>query len=426
MQAGPIQMNQQRMPGGVVPGGVIPGGVVPGQPGTTSQAQPMMGAASSGWTSAGQAANATSPKVQMLPPPSTVPQSAIRHTKKGSNKVIGFLFSQLASYFGSGVNAAQAFSQLATQTSQGAYRESLAEAARLTAEGTAFSDVMEMYPDLYPRSAVGMIRAGEQAGFLPQACSEVSRLAIQARKMNIWAVVLYIDIISNLFLLWLIWSLSEGIKAGWVNANANPTASGFTDIGQGILRSFLWPFLPLIILTLVGSWYLYKWWQHRSNTERRHRLATTTYPLSKRAQAESMQVLSLVLAKTGEAGLPAMRSFQLAAMAVPNLFFSHKLEGVALASHDGVRLSDALQQSGVVPHELASLAQTAETTGQLPTLMMQASAREQENFGVQNTMSGVSMGCLVTTVIVVATGLAMIVLVAGYASILQPLLQGQF
>ncbi|MBI3721996.1 MAG: type II secretion system F family protein, partial [Fimbriimonas ginsengisoli] len=117
------------------------------------------------------------------PAPSTkasVASSPVIRTPRGSDKDRFFLFSQTAAALRAGINPAEFFSNMAPRVPP-RFRGSMSALSAAAAEGTAISAVLAQYPNLYPSSVVGLVRAGEQGGFLPEACDTVARAAQRAR-----------------------------------------------------------------------------------------------------------------------------------------------------------------------------------------------------------------------------------------------------
>ncbi len=353
------------------------------------------------------------------------PQSSAKpvyETKRGSNKILRFLFTQLANYTEAGVNPVQAFSQLAGQTSQQQYREPLARAAQLASEGIPFSAVMEMYPDLFPQGTVGMVRAGEQGGYLPEAYREASRIADLARKMNIWAGVTYVNFIATVVFIWPIWMVTRSITHMWSSENAHYNANGLGVLGHSVFKFFIWPFGPLIISSVLIGIYAPRWWLRRSNTQTRHAWALRLWSLKQRAIAESMEVFSWNLSRTSAAGLSPLKCFELSAGAVPNQIIAESLKEARNRNAENITLTSLLTQVPYVSGEMVAMAQTGEMTGQMQEMMLQASQMEAHNFQIQKVASATKLGCWILLVMIVGTGIGAIIMALAYAGILKGLM----
>lgn len=343
-------------------------------------------------------------------------------TKRGSNRILYFLFSQLANYQTAGVNPVQAYNQLAGQTNQKQYQQSLVMAAQMASSGAPFSSVMEMYPDLYPAGCVGMVRAGEQGGYLYDAYREASRLADQARKMNIWGMVTFVNVILNVMFLWPCWLLSRSFVGMWNSENEHYNSNGFQVLGQVVGHYLLWPFGPLMLASIIVAIYLPKWWLKRSNTYNRHRWALRLWSLKTRAVAEAMQVFTWHLSRTSQAGLSPVRSFELAAGAIPNIVISEAMLKARSTAKEGTTLTSLLSQIPYVSAETLAMAQTGEMTGQVPDMMAQAAQMEAQTFRLQSAASGIKLGCWAMLVIVAAWGIGVIIFALGYVGILKGLM----
>lgn len=358
--------------------------------------------------------------IQMSVPATSAQQTYT--TKRGSNFILRFLFTQLANYQSAGVNPVQAFNQMAGQSAPKQYRDSLAHAAQLAAEGIPFSDVMAMYPDLYPAGFVGMVRAGEQGGYQPDAYRQASRLADQARKMNIWAVVMFVMVVGNLLLLWPCWMIIRAIVGLWNSENANYDANGFHVLGHQLFHLWIWPFGPLGVLTVVLSYFLPKWWLGRSNTYDRHLWALKLWSLKQRAVSESMQVFTWHLSQTSQAGLSPLKSFELSAAAIPNLVISQKFLEARRQTHEGTTLTQIMTGVPYINGDVVAMIQTGEMTGQVSEMMAQAAQMENQAFQQNNAIAGVKLGTWAILISIISFGVGAIIMALSYAGILHSLL----
>src|SRR2546423_8980750 len=96
--------------------------------------------------------------------PADAPAAQIYRSRKSSDRERFFLFAQIADQLRAGINPAQAFGELARTYKGQKFRDSLAMVAAAASEGRPISDVLALWPDLYPEHVVGLVRAGEVGG----------------------------------------------------------------------------------------------------------------------------------------------------------------------------------------------------------------------------------------------------------------------
>src|SRR5579871_6667689 len=105
-------------------------------------------------------------------------------TKKGSEKELYFIFSQLQSYAHSGQNPVVALTNVANGCRRADYRTALMAAADAAKEGRPISDTLETYIDLFPPHVIGGIRAAEAGGFFPDAYQLITEQALSSKKLD--------------------------------------------------------------------------------------------------------------------------------------------------------------------------------------------------------------------------------------------------
>jgi general secretion pathway protein F len=292
------------------------------------------------------------------------PTNVVR-TKRGSDKHLFFMFSQLAGYFRAGMNPRTAFQDIASK-SPPLYQPSLQEIAQRAGEGLQISEVLERYPDLYPPHVVGMVRAGEMAGFLPEAFQEVADWAHPSyrlkRAMSIFnnvAVILVVGFPIGL-------AVVNGSLNSW---DVQEASGGETPVGPLLIRLMSRAALPLILPTalILVAYYLGRYfWKGDANRMNRHRLLLTVPILGRRARAESLRQFAYALGLISQAGVSPHTAFGLSADAMANLDMAERLRATSVKSDTSTKLTTMLGASDVVPREYQNVIDTGEITGDVP------------------------------------------------------------
>ena len=333
--------------------------------------------------------------------PVAAPVQIVR-TKRGTDKANTFLFSQLASFFRAGINPAEAFTRLSSTHPKPWYRESLTEAAKATAEGLRFSQVLERYPDLYPPHIAGMIRAGEEGGFLVEATEAVAEQTNESLKFNRWPLFLFWWVFGNIIFLPPCIALSSALEKmtdTFFGPNATPGADGPTVMMQATLHALLWPVGPLTILSTAVCWGSYWWWMQLKQRMLRHRALLRVPTIGKRARSESLATFAWVLSMVSRAGIAPRTAWNVAAGAMPNLALGERMRQVGVQMHDGTKLSEAIYNSGVVPEEYGPIVSNGELVGDVSSALMTISTASRDDFARADGMSKMRMGCWGTLVI---------------------------
>jgi type II secretory pathway component PulF len=284
------------------------------------------------------------------------------HTKKGTDKQRFFIFSQLGSAFRAGINASDAFSQVAQRSAE-QFTDSLRHASLAAAEGTAVSEIFSRYPDLYPPDVVGLTRAGEAAGFLPDAFDEIARQAESVHAFRRWFFWIWFLAINTLLSVPLMKVTDDAVLRMWNDQSANGGAGGSGTLFHEMWLTFLWPWGPITFVSYLAAFALNRWLASNRSREFRHRLGLKVPVYGKRALNENLARFSWTMARVSRIGMSPARSWSLAAESVPNLAFRHELEHVGAALSGQEKMSDIFFRSKLFPDEYAPMIATAEYTG---------------------------------------------------------------
>jgi type II secretory pathway component PulF len=332
-------------------------------------------------------------------------------TAPGTDKQRFFLFSQLASAFRAGINPSQAFQQVA-QRSAGQFRPSLDEASAATAEGKTISQVFERYPDLYPDHVVGLIRAGEAAGFLPEAMDEVARQAESAHSFGRFFFWVWFLAVNFLLSVPATWIMTRGL-VGMVDdmnrtGGAGGPNAGVQSFGQEMWRSLLWPWGPITLVAYAGFWVFRRYYLSSFAKDLRHKIGLKVPVYGKRARHENLARFAWTMSRVGKAGIAPARAWQLAADSVPNLAFRDQLVDIGTQMRENTRLSDIIHRSPVFPDEYAPMIATAEYTGDMPTAMEHLAQVSGGEFVAAQNYAKMRSGCWMLLAFVVTSGITTI------------------
>jgi type II secretory pathway component PulF len=340
--------------------------------------------------------------------PSTVPVDVV-HTPAGTDKQRFFLFSQLASALRAGINPSHAFLEVGQRTA-GQFRPSLDEAAAATAEGKTISQVFARYPDLYPEHVVGVVRAGEVAGFVPDAMDEVARQAETShsfRRMYFWVWFLTVN-----FLLTIpgVWITTRGML-GMIdtlnkNGGAGGSAGGLSALGQALWQSLLWPWGPITLIGYGAIWVFQRYYMSGVAKPMRHRIGLKFPVYGPRSRQENLARFAWTMSRVGRAGIAPARAWQLAADAVPNLAFRDELIDVGSQMKESTRMSDVIHRSPLFPDEYAPMVATAEYTGDLPSAMDRLAQVSAGEFVAAQNYAKARSGCWILLAFFITSAIA--------------------
>jgi type II secretory pathway component PulF len=265
---------------------------------------------------------------------------------------------------------------------------------------------MERFPRMFSRGDVGMIRAAEMGGFLPEALEALSVQHEQdgntRRRLAIWEWLFHIN---ALFLPPLIAGLSFFGALVQSEGRLGPALGA-------VARTFLLVSLPMTAAYL-GLVYLF----HRARRSptfayRWHRFLLRLPVAAKINFLRANAVFTRVLQQLYQAGVSPANAWDTASGAVPNLYLAERfMQGKAVVESTG-RLSVGMQHIGLLQPEDAGMVATGETTGEVPQALDYLANHYEEETRValgasvvRGALTIVLWGTLVTGLGVVAMAL---------------------
>lgn len=326
-------------------------------------------------------------------------------TRWGSDKKLTLIFQQLAQLLRAGIAPDRAFAEIASRTSSAYYSDSLAAVGRHARDGGRISDAIRRYPYLYPSHIAGLIRAGEEGGFLPEAMNEVAEQVQASYKFKRWFHWLGLMALSMLLGLVLFKAMFNGFEGAFNKAwkgysQENGVQAFGGQFGQQVVR-----FLPWLLLGLVCLYLLRLAWQSLANRPLRHRLVLWVPTVGKRAKTEAFGYFGWALAMLSRGGAAPRTAWLAACEACPNLEVRRRLESAALRSDEGVKLSEMLYRSRQLPEEFGPMVQTGEMAGDVPSALMHLAQNEKNEFGIKDLQAKRRAGCWIGLLSVLGTGI---------------------
>ncbi len=275
------------------------------------------------------------------------------------------LLNQMGTILRAGIGPTQMLEELSQRASlKSKVRRALAEMARMTGTGSALSDAMAVYPEIFPVGVSGSVRAGEAGGYLPDALLHTSQQIQESWKVRRWYLWTSTSIFSTVILLPLIPVFRKGAEGLGATLN-NGMGENQDFVGQylGALKAGMmgWPLVGMILICaffLLGP-YLFG---RIGFLGLRHGLAAKMPLVGRRTRLETARELGFHLEKLSVAGISPYRAFGLAAGAIPNKIYRDKLVATAKPWREDATFSQMLPRD-LVPDDLVDLIRTGELTG---------------------------------------------------------------
>lgn len=338
------------------------------------------------------------------------PTGAKVRTKKGTDKQRFFLFAQFSKLLNAGINPAKAFEEVARVTHYPHFRDSFDELARESTHGRPLSSTMERYPDLYPEHVVGMIRAGEAGGFIPEAFMELSDHAEEAYKFKRYHWFVWYLFPRAILAIPLVFAAMDGLILAYKRTDTQQSASYIACVWEKIV----WPYGPMM-LGIAATMLLLRWWLGTYRMRHfRHRLGLKSPIYGPRARNESVSIFTWTLSRLARAGVPPQTSWQLAVSAVPNLEMQERLRAAGAKMHSGSKLSEVVFGSRIFPEEFAPVLTTGEMVGDVTGALDQLERASRTEYMETTKKAKFGSFHLGITFAIITSGIIVITVVYGW------------
>ena len=280
---------------------------------------------------------------------------------------MGVFFRELHALVQSGIALAAACREL-SRRAPGRLRGVAAEMAAAAEGGKPISSVMAVHRNLFYPWHIGIVRAAESGGFLPEALDQIAhayevewetRSALRLRL----SFYVFLGLPAVLLTLPALLMLTEPIPTqGW----------DFNLIAQSIWRYFRIVSIPIA----VGLVVLVLLWQILTATARfqaiQQRLVLLLPVVGRLARAAALDRYLAALGLMLRGGMPLGQAAEEAALAAGSVTLSPRLLAIVPSLRDGVPLARALAETGLLDSEMLGLAATGEAAGELPDMLVRA------------------------------------------------------
>ena len=347
-------------------------------------------------------------------PPSVEPKISMR--------TLATCLRQIAAMIRSGMTAYQATHELTSRTRDRRLKRALETMTTQIQAGGGLSLAMAQYPELFPSHLVGLIYCGELGGFLESALDEAATYVEQETNARFWPRFAFgmmrLSIISAFM------TLPTVRSEIWMNK--------LLEIeGTSARLQYLWGFfldglihftIPATILFLIATYA----WPHikrvpsvRSNMD----FIILKVPLwGKMNMSRSLARFGKSLARLYSSGVSPGPAWMAAGASCMNSVVAGQLRSVAQGVGGGATLSSALERSKVFDDETVALLVTGEVAGDIPGVLGKVAEYNESLASSRQKMGRWISASLWINAFLIMGGVLMIMFFAGYAKVLQKLL----
>jgi len=322
---------------------------------------------------------------------------------------MGNFYEQMANLFRAGVGMQSLVQDTAARVGSGRLRAVLLQVAPAVAAGGLLSQQLARYPQVFPRAAVGMLRAGEVTGNLDELAKDLAEEYMNQQRgwWYVAAAKVYFSIVALLVVL----------------VPSFPMIIGHGTVVQGIalwVRYVAAQVLPWIAL-VVGIWLVLRAvWGLPHLAALRDRLDFGLPFRGNLTRKSGLARFYKVLQLCVRAGVDFPVALETAAEAAGNGVMVGRLMQAAARVRGGVPLYEALVTCGLMSREALGLLSSAEAAGSfdetLPRMVDQARTSRD------GTAKSLRVGGLVS-VYALASVAVLIAAVIGYRNLYSAMAQ---
>jgi len=284
-----------------------------------------------------------------------------------STRDLAFYFQQLAPLTKSGMTIFAALDNLAARTPNKNLAQTAREMAEAARKGQRISDVMELYPRIYPDHIVGMVRAGEMGGFLEIALAEIALNFEQnlALYKGMWIAKLM---------------ASQAIYVLPVVVPLMPCLTRSFDVAANMVLYAKWELLLLPLTALLHLLILRSVKQAQLPQFRRFR-DSMSLRIPAFGNLQRMVALSAfvrMLRRLHHAGVSPIQSWECAMNTADNVVIREKLGSSYNLMNQGASFSDAFAATGLFDNQIENLIITGQHSGEIVESLDKAADFYQE------------------------------------------------
>ncbi len=315
---------------------------------------------------------------------------------------LSFMFRQLGTMLNAGIETRHALSTLATQ-SGGKLGDILHEASRHVEAGRPMSVGFQRYPEVFTPVMMGLVRAGEEGGFLSDQCI---RLADYIQR----DVELRNLVRRETFYPKLVFVLSILIIAGtnFIIGSLKPGAGGIEA------PTLIW---MVVIGLTIWFWFFGRVLLKRPEVKRPFDELIIALPyIGNMMHGFSMAMFGRAFGALYDAGMPLGRSLQLAADSCGNEAVRAKIYPVIHRLDEGEGIHNTFVQAGIFSPVVLDMVRAGEMTGNMNEMLIKVSEYYEDEGQTKARQGAMVLGAVVLILVAVYVGYVVINFYTGYAS----------
>jgi general secretion pathway protein F len=279
---------------------------------------------------------------------------------------------QLATLTGAGFPLVSALTTLVSQSKTQGFTKIAARIKDSIVEGNSFASALTLYPSVFSKIYINMVRAGETSGTLEVVLQRLADIMekqqeLKSRIQTAMAYPILMTLIGTLVLFFLMTFVVPNITTIFEDMNqALPTPTRFLIAASDIFKGYWWLLVVAIVAALVALKMFRKTERGLASTDRAIlRLPIMGSMLRRIAVARFSRTLASLL----ENGVTMLPALEIVRNVTGNVVISGLIENASNDVEKGQALGLALAADEVFPDLAVQMIQVGEQSGELESML---------------------------------------------------------
>lgn len=289
-----------------------------------------------------------------------------------SNKDVVILSRQIATLFEAQVSALRVFRLLAEESSNPVLRKVLTEVSDDLQGGSPISGALSKHNKIFSDFYVNMVRAGEESGKLDETFLYLADYLDRTYEVTSKAkgALVYPAFVLATFAVVMILMLTMVIpRISAIIIESGQELPIYTKIVVGISDFFVDYGIFLLILLVVGGFFLYRWLQTEQGKLSFARTKISVPFVGNLYRKLYLSRIADNLSTMLTSGIPMLRAVEITASVVDNAIYERLLNKSVQSIKAGGSVSESFAQHEEIPGIMIQMIKVGEETGELGNIL---------------------------------------------------------
>jgi general secretion pathway protein F len=295
--------------------------------------------------------------------------------KRVKGRHLATMYSQLADLLRSGVPLLRSLELLERQSVNPTLQSVIRDVRARVADGTGLAQSMAFHPKVFNELAIGMVRAGQEGGFLEDVLKRIATFVehqedLKAKVIGALAYPVFLAIagfsVLNILVIFFVpkfEKMFEKLK----EKGELPALTTYLMAFSHFIQDYWW----VILILVISGYVFYRRWA-RTDAGRlvldrlRLRLPLFGPIFLNLALARFCRILGTMLHN----GIPILKALHIAKDSTGNRVLAHAIEKSAENVTAGEKLADPLRKSSFFPPDVVEMITIAEESNSLETVLV--------------------------------------------------------